>query len=41
VGLYASYYADVSSGAAIVLALSAVFVVAFLASARRRRAVVR
>jgi ABC-type Mn2+/Zn2+ transport system permease subunit len=35
VGLYASYYADVSSGAAIVLALTAIFVVAFLVSPRR------
>jgi ABC-type Mn2+/Zn2+ transport system permease subunit len=36
VGFYASYYADVASGAAIVLALSAVFVAAFLVSPRRR-----
>lgn len=37
VGFYASYYADVSSGAAVVLTLTAIFIVAFLFSPRRRR----
>jgi ABC-type Mn2+/Zn2+ transport system permease subunit len=36
VGFYASYYADVSSGAAVVLTLTATFVVAFLFSPRLR-----
>jgi ABC-type Mn2+/Zn2+ transport system permease subunit len=36
-GLYASFYANVASGAAIVLTLSFFFVVAFLLSAIRRK----
>ncbi|MEJ2149781.1 MAG: metal ABC transporter permease, partial [Chloroflexota bacterium] len=35
-GLYASFYANVASGAAIVLTLTLFFVVAFLLSAVRR-----
>ena len=37
VGLYASFYADVSSGASIVLAATALFALAWLFSALRRR----
>jgi ABC-type Mn2+/Zn2+ transport system permease subunit len=40
-GLYASFYANVASGAAIVLTLTLFFVVAFLLSAIRRRRVSR
>ncbi len=36
VGFYGSYYADLSSGAAIVLTLTAIFVVAFILSPKRR-----
>jgi ABC-type Mn2+/Zn2+ transport system permease subunit len=35
IGLYASYYADVASGASIVLALTAMFVLAFLFAPKR------
>lgn len=37
VGFYASYYTDVSSGAAIVLTLTAIFIVAFVFSPKRGR----
>ena len=37
VGFYASYYADVSSGAAIVLTLTSIFVAAFIVGSRRAR----
>jgi ABC-type Mn2+/Zn2+ transport system permease subunit len=35
IGLYASYYLDVASGAAIVLTATAFFVLAFLFAPRR------
>ncbi len=41
VGFYASYYTDVSSGAAIVLTLTAIFVVAFGFSPKRGRLIRR
>ena len=41
VGFYASYYTDVSSGAAIVLTLTAIFIVAFVFSPKRNRLVRR
>ena len=37
VGFYASYYADVSSGAAVVLTLTVIFVAALVFSPKRRR----
>jgi ABC-type Mn2+/Zn2+ transport system permease subunit len=40
-GFYTSYYTDVSSGAAIVLTLTAIFIVAFLFSPKRGRLIRR
>ncbi len=41
IGFYVSYYSDVSSGAAIVLTLSAIFLIAFILSPKRQRLVRR
>jgi ABC-type Mn2+/Zn2+ transport system permease subunit len=41
IGFYASFYSDVSSGAAIVLTLTAIFLIAFVFSTRRRGMVPR
>jgi ABC-type Mn2+/Zn2+ transport system permease subunit len=37
-GFYASYYADVASGSAVVLTLTVIFLTAFVVSSIRRRA---